>query len=75
MIDISITSNSTIFYSDVAKSVINSELLEPKWTKNDDLCFALYTSEGIYCINVNYFSLNGVIFNNSDDAISYLDNL
>jgi len=75
MINIEISSYSAQFYSSVSQSVIDVELYEPKWLKNDDNSFALNTSQGIFCITISDFTLNNNQYYSVDDAIVYLNTL
>jgi hypothetical protein len=75
MTNINITSETAIFYSSVSNSIIDTQLYEPKWTKNDDNSFALNTDQGIYCITIADYSFNTYIYNSVDDAINYLNSL
>ena len=75
MINISITSEVVTFYSSVSQSDITANLFEPKWQRNDDSSFSLYTEQGIFNITVLDYTLNGNKYKTSDDAISYLISL
>lgn len=75
MINIIIDSLNATFYSTVSQSEITSELYEPKWTKNDDLSFALNTSEGIFCITIADYTFNDNKYDTVEDAITYLNSL
>lgn len=72
MINISITSEVVTFYSSVSQSDITANLFEPKWERNDDSSFSLYTEQGIFNITVANYTLNGNKYKTSDEAISYL---
>lgn len=75
MINISITSEAATFYSSVSQSDITANLFEPKWERNDDSSFSLYTEQGIFNITVADYTLNGNKYKSSDDALSYLISL
>lgn len=75
MTNISITSEVATFYSTVSQSDITTNLFEPKWERNDDSSFSLYTDQGIFNITVADYTLNGNKYNTSDAAISYLISL
>lgn len=75
MININITAEVATFYSNVSQSDITAQLFEPKWERNDDNSFALNTEQGVFCITISDYSLNGQTFSNSSDAISYLSSI
>lgn len=75
MINISITSDVATFYSSVSQSDITANLFEPKWERNDDNSFSLYTEQGIFNITVADYTLNGNKYKSSDAAINYLISL
>lgn len=75
MINITINSSNATFYSAVSYSEITAELYDPKWTKNDDLSFALYTSEGLFCITIADYTFNDNKYDTVEDAITYLNSL
>jgi hypothetical protein len=75
MINISITTEIASFYSNVSQSEITANLFEPKWERNDDNSFSLYTEQGIFNITIADYSLNKNKFAQSDDALTYLNNL
>lgn len=75
MINISITTEIASFYSNVSQSEITANLFEPKWERNDDNSFSLYTEQGIFNITIADYSLNKNKFAQIDDALTYLNNL
>lgn len=75
MTNISITSEAATFYSNVSQSDITANLFDPKWQRNDDSSFSLYTEQGIFNITVADYTLNGNKYKSSDAAISYLISL
>lgn len=75
MININITSEVATFYSNVSQSDITANLFEPKWERNDDSSFCLYTEQGIFNITVADYTLNGNKYKSSDAAINYLISL
>jgi|688.fasta_scaffold2428246_2 hypothetical protein len=75
MININITSQVATFYSNVSQADITANLFEPKWERNDDSSFSLYTEQGIFNITVADYTLNGNKYKSSDAAISYLISL
>lgn len=75
MTNISITSEVATFYSNVSQADITANLFEPKWERNDDSSFSLYTEQGIFNITVADYTLNGNKYKTSDAAISYLISL
>ncbi len=75
MININITAEVATFYSNVSQSEITANLFEPKWQRNDDNSFSLYTEQGIFNITVADYTLNDNAYGSVSDAISYLNNL
>jgi hypothetical protein len=75
MININITAQAATFYSNVSQADITANLFEPKWERNDDSSFSLYTEQGIFNITVADYTLNGNKYKSSDAAISYLISL
>lgn len=75
MININITEQAATFYSNVSQADITANLFEPKWERNDENSFSLYTEQGIFNITIADYTLNDNKFTLVSDAISYLNNL
>lgn len=75
MTNINITAELATFYSNVSQSDITANLYEPKWERNDDNSFSLYTEQGIFNITIADYTLNDNTYSSVTDAISYLNNL
>jgi len=75
MINISITAEVAEFYSNVSQSELTANLFEPKWERNDDNSFSLYTEQGIFNITIADFTLNNNTYGSVNDAITYLNSL
>lgn len=75
MININITQNSIEFYSTIADTEINAQLVAPKWEIVDTLSIHVISDLGVYCLNTTSTTFNGEQFDNSDDAITYLNSL
>jgi hypothetical protein len=71
MIDITLKDGFVTFYSSVigaiASQVESCEVV-------DDNCIHLGTNVGVFLINVNQFTFNGIKFTNSTKALNYITN-
>jgi hypothetical protein len=71
MIDITLENGFVTFYSSVIGVVAsNVESVEVV----DEMCFHLGTNVGVFLINVNQFTFNGINFSNSTEANTYILN-
>jgi hypothetical protein len=71
MIDITLEGGYVTFYSSVIGVVAsNVESVEVV----DDNCVHLGTNVGVFLINVNQFTFNGIKFTNSTKALNYITN-
>ena len=71
MIDITLEGGFVTFYTSVVGAVAsNVESVEVV----DDNCLHLGTNVGVFLINVNEFTINGIKFSTSDEAVNYIIN-
>lgn len=71
MIDITLEGGYVTFYTSVIGVVAsNVESVEVV----DDNCLHLGTNVGVFLINVNQFTINGIKFSTSDEAVNYIIN-
>ena len=71
MIDITLEGGFVTFYTSVVGMVAsNVESVEVV----DDNCLHLGTNVGVFLINVNQFTINGIKFSTSAEAVNYIIN-
>ena len=71
MIDITLEGGFVTFYTSVVGAVAsNVESVEVV----DDNCLHLGTNVGVFLINVNQFTINGIKFSTSAEAVNYIIN-
>jgi hypothetical protein len=71
MIDITLEGGFVTFYSSVIGAIAsNVESVEVV----DENCVHLGTNVGVFLINVNQFTFNGIKFSNSSKALNYITN-
>jgi hypothetical protein len=71
MIDITLEGGYITFYSSVIGAIAsNVESIEVV----DDMCVHLGTNVGVFLINVNQFTFNGITFSTSAEAVTYILN-
>ena len=71
MIDITLEGGFVTFYTSVIGMVAsNVESVEVV----DDNCLHLGTNVGVFLINVNQFTINGIKFSTSAEAVNYILN-
>jgi hypothetical protein len=71
MIDITLEGGYVTFYTSVIGAVAsNVESVEVV----DDNCLHLGTNVGVFLINVNQFTINGIKFSTSAEAVNYILN-
>jgi hypothetical protein len=71
MIDITLEGGFVTFYTSVIGAVAsNVESCEVV----DDNCLHLGTNVGVFLINVNQFTINGIKFSTSAEAVNYIIN-
>ena len=71
MIDITLEGGYVNFYTSligaIASNIESCEVV-------DDNCLHLGTNVGVFLINVNQFTFNGIKFTNSSKALNYITN-
>ena len=71
MIDITLEGGFITFYTSVIGAIAsNVESVEVV----DDNCLHLGTNVGVFLINVNQFTINGIKFSTSAEAVNYIIN-
>jgi hypothetical protein len=75
MINVNITSKSIQFFSSVADGEIDAQLIAPNWEVVDSESLHVISDAGVYCFATTSTTFNEQQFDNSEDAISYLNNL
>jgi hypothetical protein len=71
MIDITLEGGYVTFYTSVIGAIAsNVESVEVV----DDNCLHLGTNVGVFLINVNQFTINGIKFSTSAEAVNYIIN-
>ena len=71
MIEITLEGGFVTFYTSVIGAVAsNVESVEVV----DDNCLHLGTNVGVFLINVNQFTINGIKFSTSAEAVNYIIN-
>lgn len=75
MINVNITSKSIQFFSSVADGEIDAQLIAPNWEIVDSESVHIISDAGVYCFATTSTTFNKKQFDNSEDAISYLNNL
>ena len=71
MIDITLEGGFVTFYTSVIGAIAsNVESVEVV----DDNCLHLGTNVGVFLINVNQFTINGIKFSTSAEAVNYIIN-
>jgi hypothetical protein len=71
MIEITLEGGYVTFYTSVIGAVAsNVESVEVV----DDNCLHLGTNVGVFLINVNQFTINGIKFSTSAEAVNYIIN-
>ena len=74
MIDVTITSKDLSYTASVA-GVINAQYNREEIEMVDAVSIHFATDRGVLLINVLQYSFNGQVFNNTVDAITYLETL
>lgn len=75
MINVNITSNRIEFFSTVANGEIYANLIEPNWEIVDRDSIHIICDAGVYCFITTSTTFNSQQFDNSEDALTYLNNL
>jgi hypothetical protein len=75
MINVNITQTSVQFFSSVADGEINAQLIAPNWELVDSESLHIICELGIYCFATTSTTFNKQQFDNSEEAIKYLNSL
>jgi hypothetical protein len=75
MTNVNITNTSIQFYSTVASGEINAQLIEPNWELVDEQSIHIISEAGVYCFATTSTTFNEQQFDNSEDALTYLNSL
>ena len=75
MINVNITQTSIQFFSSVADGEINAQLVAPNWEVVDEKSLHVISDAGVYCFATTSTTFNQKQFDNSEDALTYLNNL
>ncbi len=75
MTNVNITLNAIQFYSSVANSEIDSQLIEPNWEVVDSQSLHIICDAGVYCFATTSTTFNDQQFDSSEDALNYLNSL
>jgi hypothetical protein len=75
MINVNITSKAIQFFSSVADGEIDAQLIAPNWEIVDEQSLHITCDAGVYCFATTSTTFNEQQFDNSEDALTYLNNL
>ena len=75
MINVNITSKAIQFFSSVANGEIDAQLIAPNWEVVDTESLHVISDAGVYCFATTSTTFNNQQFDNSEDALTYLNNL
>jgi hypothetical protein len=75
MINVNITSNAIEFFSSVADGEINAQLIAPNWELVDSESLHIICEAGVYCFATTSTTFNDHQFDNSEQALQYLNSL
>lgn len=75
MTNVNITQTSVQFFSSVADGEINAQLIAPNWQLVDSESLHIICEAGVYCFATTSTTFNKQQFDNSEDAIVYLNSL
>jgi hypothetical protein len=75
MINVNITQTSVQFFSSVADGEIDAQLIAPNWEVVDEQSVHITCEAGVYCFATTSTTFNEQQFDNSEDALTYLNNL
>jgi hypothetical protein len=75
MINVNITQTSVQFFSSVADGEIDAQLIAPNWEIVDSQSLHISCEAGVYCFATTSTTFNDKQFDNSVDALTYLNNL
>ena len=75
MINVNITSKSIKFFSSIADGTIDAQLIAPNWEIVDIQSLHIICEAGVYCFATTSTTFNDQQFDNSEDALVYLNSL
>ena len=75
MTNVNITSNAIEFFSSVADGTIDAQLIAPNWELIDSESLHIICEAGVYCFATTSTTFNKEQFDNSEEAIKYLNSL
>ena len=75
MINVNITQTSVQFFSSVADGEIDAQLIAPNWELVDSESLHIICEAGVYCFATTSTTFNKQQFDNSEEAIKYLNSL
>jgi hypothetical protein len=75
MTNVNITQTSVQFFSSVADGEINAQLIAPNWELVDSESLHIICEAGVYCFATTSTTFNKQQFDNSEQALQYLNSL
>jgi hypothetical protein len=75
MINVNITQTSVKFFSSVADGEIDAQLITPNWEIVDSESLHIICEAGVYCFATTSTTFNKQQFDNSEQALQYLNSL
>lgn len=75
MINVNITQTSVKFFSSVADGEIDAQLIAPNWELVDNESLHISCEAGVYCFYTTSTTFNDQQFDNSEQALKYLNSL
>lgn len=75
MINVNITQTAIQFFSSVADGEIDAQLIAPNWQIVDIQSLHIFCDAGVYCFATTSTTFNDQKFDNSEDALVYLNSL
>jgi hypothetical protein len=75
MINVNITQTSVKFFSSVADGEIDAQLIAPNWEIVDSQSLHISCEAGVYCFATTSTTFNKQQFDNSEQALQYLNSL
>jgi len=75
MTNVNIISKAIQFFSSVANGEIDAQLIAPNWELVDSESLHVISDAGVYCFATTSTTFNKQQFDNSEEAIKYLNSL
>lgn len=75
MMNVNITQTSIQFFSSVANGELDAQLISPNWELVDEQSLHIFSEVGTYCFEATSTTFNNQQFDNSEDALTYLNSL